>query len=71
MLTTEQIIEAIRLLPPIEKERIRREIWENADAKAAIEESVRILMEVSGCAKVGKFLKPDLDREWLYNEDEP
>ena len=68
MMTTEEILEMIQRLPPGEKDRIRREL-STGDNQQDAEESVRKLLQISGSAKVGRFLNPDLDREFLYSED--
>ena len=69
MMTTEQILEAIRRLPSNEKDRIRKELSESTAHVSAPDESVQKLLQISGKAKVGRFLMPDLDREFLYSED--
>ncbi len=71
MQTTDQIIEAIRKLPKAEKDRVRKEAFQSDDDISASDESIRLLEQVSGSLKVGRFLKPELDREFLYSEDTP
>ena len=68
MMTTEEILEMIQRLPLGEKDRIRRELTAS-DKQPDAEESVRKLLQISGSAKVGRFLNPDPDREFLYSED--
>ena len=69
MMTTEQILEEIRHLPAVDRDRIRRELETSEVLSPASEESVQKMMQISGRAKVGRFLKPELDREFLYSED--